>query len=153
MRRSQFTGAMSVQCLLLGAAIALAGCEAQMAALSGRQAISPGDFADAEAAPNVSRGAAASQTFVDSDAAATPVTEAAQTETDSDALSSSADVSPTVSESPPMAPQADNAPSSGRPRQRVIVDSLIGQVNGRPIFADQFLEPLNFGIEGSPQLG
>lgn len=29
-----------------------------------------------------------------------------------------------------------------RPGQRIIVDSLVGEVNGRPIFADEFLEPI-----------
>jgi hypothetical protein len=47
----------------------------------------------------------------------------------------------------PEAPAEDEAPrweflSRARPGQPAIVDSLVGEVNGRPIFADEVLEPI-----------
>jgi hypothetical protein len=59
---------------------------------------------------------------------------------------------PGADQNPALPTQAPAAPfddPSGRtalwltqPGESVIVDSLVGQVNGRPIFADEFLEPI-----------
>ncbi len=137
-------------------AVCLAGCEAPMAAITGRDAISPADFADLAAEPNVSESAGDATTFVDSDVDADPnaivvthhgdardVAPTAAADVDDDG---EPDVPAPTSAAPsdgPAAP-APSRPStpSARPGQRVIVDSLIGQVNGRPIFADEFFEPI-----------
>jgi len=149
--------------LLMSFVCLIAGCETQMAALSGRQAISPADFADESAAPNVSSSAAEAATFVDSDAERGPDVEVlAADHAAIDALASepieavTPDVEPVAVVPAPTPPTsagragAESPSASGssgtlmpdRAGQRVVVDSLIGQVNGRPIFADEFLEPI-----------
>ena len=124
------------------AAIALTGCEASVKALSGREEISLADFADADAQPNVSRSAEEATTFIDSDADL-DLDVAMEDEISPGGLIGA---SPSAVDSAPaaMANGTAERPANGSARSArpIIVDSLIGQVNGRPIFADAFFEPI-----------
>ncbi|HRP61668.1 MAG TPA: hypothetical protein PK400_00045 [Phycisphaerales bacterium] len=65
--------------------------------------------------------------------------------TSSPAAASQADMAAAQTSTPPAtAPTLGaSSPSELRPGQRVIVDSLIGQINGQPIYAETVLAPLD----------
>lgn len=116
----------------------LAGCQQQIAASSGHRTVSPGDFAD-HAEPLANDTPKAAQPTHE------PVDEAIADDApgmadDQPTAVTSAAPTPIATAKPANATSASTQPAAGS--QRLVVDSLIGQVNGRPIFADEFFEPI-----------
>lgn len=117
--------ALVVAGALIGSAWFMSGCAGSMPR-SGTREISLADFADKELA----------NAAVDHDSD----TGLQFDEPSPDASSSMPPVR--LEAASPPAPRAQTqTPSLARP-QRVIVDSLVGQVNGRPIFANEFFVPI-----------
>ncbi|MHC4428895.1 MAG: peptidylprolyl isomerase [Planctomycetota bacterium] len=60
-----------------------------------------------------------------------------------DPSEATSEVTPTDTIISAAPPALSERPAPQRPGDSVVVDSLVGQVNGRPVFADEFLEPLS----------
>jgi len=150
MLQSRMAANRSLVLTLLLAALGTAGCAKQMAGLSGRRVISPADFAPhANGAPDRSIDVAPSVEPETSSAGHLAATgDSSDTEPKREFFEPPPNATPqTIVTDAPSATSSESAPSaststSSGPAQRIIVDSLIGQVNGRPIFADAFFEPI-----------